>query len=134
MSQLLILAFDHNKDHLEHWADVIYGNETQESNSESYVDGLAFHWYNGANNRLLDGTYGYEALRATHDKYPNKILLATEGCSCPGILLDNWFRGERLGHDLIFDLNSWANGWLDWNLIVNRSISCYSICVLHYTY
>lgn len=87
-----------------------------------FIDGLAFHWYNGGNDRLLDGTYGFEAIRATHKKFPQKILLATEGCSCPGILLGDWFRGERLAHDVIFDLNNWANGWIDWNLIVDRFI------------
>lgn len=54
------------------------------SNKQSeYVDGMAFHWYSG-NDRLLDGTYGYEAVNATYHLAPEKILMATEGCSCPG--------------------------------------------------
>lgn len=68
----------------------------------------------------MDGTYGYNSVRSTHDKYPDKILLATEGCSCPGVQLGSWLRGERLGHDIMFDLNNWANGWIDWNLLVDR--------------
>jgi hypothetical protein len=56
------------------------------SNKKSeYVDGMAFHWYSG-NDRLLDGTYGYEAVNATYHLAPDKILMATEGCSCPGDL------------------------------------------------
>ena len=99
---------------------MLYGNETAISAAAEFVDGMAFHWYNGADDRLLDGTNGYDAVRSTHHKYPDKLLLATEGCSCPGVLLGNWLRAERLGHDLIFDVNNWANGWLDWNLIVDR--------------
>jgi hypothetical protein len=49
-----------------------------------YVDGMAFHWYGGTGDRLLDGTYGYDAVNATYHMAPDKILMATEGCSCPG--------------------------------------------------
>jgi glucosylceramidase len=113
----LILAFDHNKDHLELWADEMFNKSAAAS---SYVDGIAFHWYSGSGDRLMDGTFGYNTVNATHAKYPGKILLATEGCSCPGVEVGSWFRGERLGHDIMFDLLNWAQGWIDWNLIVNR--------------
>ena len=47
-------------------------------------------------------------------------LQATEGCSCPGVRLDDWVRAERLGHDVLFDLLNHAQGWIDWNLVVNH--------------
>ncbi len=53
--------------------------------ANQFVDGMAFHWYTGTTDRMLDGTYGYDSLNATHNAYPDKILLATEGCSCPGV-------------------------------------------------
>ena len=113
---LKILAFDHNKDHLFDWATAILGDEV----SAKYVDGMAFHWYAGGFDRMLDGTFGYNNVNKTHHAYPDKLLLNTEGCSCPGVLLDDWLRAERHGHDVIFDLLNYANGWIDWNLLVNH--------------
>ena len=57
---------------------------------------------------MTDGTYGYDAVNATHHFAPNKILLASEGCNCPGVNLDDWLRAERLAHDVIFDLQNYA--------------------------
>jgi O-glycosyl hydrolase len=108
-----ILAFDHNKDHLEAWAKEILGKD-----KHGYVDGMAFHWYGGMD-RMTDGTFGYEAVRATYEFAPNKLLLNTEGCSCPGIWLNNWLRAERLGHDILYDLMNYAQGWIDWNLLLD---------------
>ena len=42
---VLILAFDHNKDHLLSWAETIMGGDTGPNGG--YVDGMAFHWYTG---------------------------------------------------------------------------------------
>lgn len=112
---LKILAFDHNKDHLVKWADIILGDKE----AAQYVDGMAFHWYAGGLDRLLDGTYGYNSVNTTHHTYPDRLLISTEGCSCPGVVLDDWQRAERHGHDVIFDMLNHANGWIDWNLLVN---------------
>lgn len=113
---LKIIAFDHNKDHLIHWTETMFGE-----NDKGFVDGMAFHWYVGNVDRDLDGTYGYEAVNWASNRLPNdKILLATEACSCPGVLVDNWLRAERLAHDVIFDLVNNAQGWIDWNLLVDH--------------
>lgn len=111
--EVLILAFDHNKDHLLSWAQTIMGGD-----KGNYVDGMAFHWY-GDLDRLTDGTYGYNELNATYHYAPDKMLLATEGCSCPGIEVDDWLRAERLAHDVMYDLKNYVQGWIDWNLLVN---------------
>jgi glucosylceramidase len=113
---VLILAFDHNKDHLFNWTKVIMKNDLS---GKGYVDGMAFHWYTGNMDRALDGTYGYGDLRRSKAYAPGKIFLATEGCSCPGVKLDNWLRAERTGHDILYDLLNFAQGWIDWNLIVD---------------
>lgn len=68
---------------------------------------------------MTDGTYGYNDVLDTHQLIPDKLLLATEGCSCPGIEIDGWLRAERLAHDIMFDLQNYANGWIDWNLLVD---------------
>jgi glucosylceramidase len=83
--QIKILAFDHNKDHLLSWARTMLFPSADTSKLSEFVDGMAFHWYSG-NDRLLDGTYGYEAVNATYHLAPEKILMATEGCNCPGPL------------------------------------------------
>jgi hypothetical protein len=31
----------------------------------------------------------------------------------------NWLRAERLGHDIMYDLQNYAQGWIDWNLLVD---------------
>lgn len=102
----------------------------EKSKRSEYVDGMAFHWYSGMD-RLLDGTYGYESVNATYHLAPDKILMATEGCSCPGqwsslfrsiflgVEINSWLRAERLGHDVLYDLNNYAQGWIDWNLLVD---------------
>ena len=28
-------------------------------------------------------------------------------------------RAERLAHDVLYDINNWAQGWIDWNLLVD---------------
>jgi glucosylceramidase len=52
---------------------------------------------------------------------PDKILLATEGCSCPGVRLDDWLRAERLAHDVMYDLMNFGQGWIDWNLLLDST-------------
>lgn len=113
--EVKIFAYDHNKDALPEWAVAMYADEQV----SQYVDGLAFHWYVGGMNRDLDGTNGYDNLMFIHRAYPNKMLLGTEACSCPGVLLDDWFRTERFGHDVIADLNANAQGWIDWNVLLD---------------
>ena len=116
---ILLLAFDHNKDHLLAWTKTILGDKA----AAGFVDGMAFHWYAGEGDRMLDGTYGYEAINDSYHFVGNKekIFLATEGCSCPGISVDNWLRAERLSHDIIYDLENYAQGWIDWNLLVDSN-------------
>ena len=119
--EVLLLAFDHNKDHLFHWAKTMVDGTKKDKTGKDYVDGMAFHWYAGENDRMLDGTYGYDALNLTHHYAKDKILLATEGCSCPGVNINDWLRAERLSHDIIFDLLNYAQGWIDWNLLVDSN-------------
>jgi len=59
-------------------------------------------------------------LKAAHESFPDKNLLATEACDCPSIL-GNWDSGEHYAHDIIGDLNNWALGWVHWNLFLNMS-------------
>lgn len=110
-----LLAFDHNKDHIAKWTQTMFAKN---SKAKDFIDGMAFHWY-GGEDRLTDGTYGYDNLHISHALIPDKLLLGTEACSCPGIEKDSWFRAERVAHDILYDLQAHANGWIDWNLLLN---------------
>lgn len=61
-----------------------------------------------------------------YEQFPDKFLLATEACNCPGVKIGDWDRGitklpanicvlgESYAKDIIQDLNNFASGWVDW--------------------
>jgi glucosylceramidase len=102
---LKIMIFDHNKDHVANWVQTI----TSDATAAQYVDGTAFHWYSGPD---------FPNLAQAHRAAPNKFLLATEACNSPPSI-GNWQHGEKYGYDIIGDLNNWAVGWTDWNVLLN---------------
>ncbi len=134
-----ILAYDQNRDEqLYHWADVVYKDET----SSQYFDGMAVHWY--------ASTYDWfpEALNYTHEKAPNKHIIQTEACvdgQVPAWKDDAWYWSKeakdwgwtwapedqkhlhpkyvpvyRYARDIIGCLNSWVDGWVDWNMVLDK--------------
>ena len=79
--------------------------------------------YSGVS-RIMDGAYGYENVAAASAFALGKLFINTEGCSCPGTSFDpttSWFRAERLGHDIMYDVLNNAHGWIVWNLLVNHA-------------
>lgn len=55
---------------------------------------------------------------------PDKFVLSTESSNCPGVASDPalaWYRAQRYAHDIISDLNHFAAGWVDWNLILDTN-------------
>ncbi|EQC37141.1 hypothetical protein SDRG_05368 [Saprolegnia diclina VS20] len=111
-----LLMFDHNRGNVQMWAGAVYKHKA----ATQYIDGVAFHWYD--NTRELDGVQNHEHVNDTHNLHPEKILLATEAANCPGVASgdDAWARGMRYAHDILGDLNNWAAGWVDWNLILDH--------------
>ena len=106
-----IIGFDHNKDHVVEWAHGLYADE----GAKKYFDGIGVHWYGGLNTHNLENA---------HAIAPEKFLLATEACNCPGVIYESqplewWERAEHLGMDILQDLLHWCTGWVDWNLIVD---------------
>lgn len=65
-----LLMLDHSREHLEEWAEVIYGDPE----SAQYVTGAAVHWY--------ESTFKVyeEAFEQVHAKYPDYSIIHTEGC------------------------------------------------------
>lgn len=134
-----VLGFDQNRgEELEKWASVMYKDEA----SSKYYDGMAIHWY--------ASTYDYfpESLQYTHNKAPNKYLIQTEACvdsEIPKWKNDEWYWQKeatdwgwdwapekdkylhpkyspvnRYARDIIGCLNNWVDGWIDWNMVLDK--------------
>jgi glucosylceramidase len=135
---LKILGYDQNRAGLKEWVDVMFKDEA----SSKYYDGTAIHWY--------ESTYEVfpEALQYAHYKAPNKYLIETEGCidsQVPEWNNDAWYWKKeatdwgwdwasekdkhlhpkyapvnRYARDIIGCLNNWVDGWVDWNMILDK--------------
>lgn len=134
----IILGYDQNRAGLKEWVDVMYENEK----TSRYYDGTAIHWY--------ESTYEVfpEALQYAHFKAPDKYLIETEGCvdaEVPKWQDDAWYWAKeatdwgwdwaaeedkylhpkyapvnRYARDIIGCLNNWVDGWVDWNMVLDR--------------
>ncbi|MFT5243453.1 MAG: glucosylceramidase [Psychroserpens sp.] len=133
-----ILGYDQNRGGLREWVDVMYKDEA----ASKYYAGTAIHWY--------ESTYDYfpEELQYAHNKSPNKYLIETEGCvdsEIPKWKDDKWYWSKeatdwgwdwasdkdkhlhpkyapvnRYARDIIGCLNNWVDGWIDWNMVLDK--------------
>ena len=105
---LNLLIYDQNRDGLEHWADVILGDEE----TSKFVYGSAVHWYESTNKVYEDV---FERVNA---KFPDHAIIHTEGCiddlgkDAPGGILDP----HRFKETEWFDNDSfwWNENATDW--------------------
>jgi len=107
-----------------------------------FYDGTAVHWYGS--------TYHYfpEELQYAHNKAPGKHLIQTEAtidAEVPRWQDDVWYWSKeatdwgwdwapeerkhlhtkyvpvfRYARDMIGTLNNWVDGWIDWNMVLDR--------------
>jgi len=133
-----ILGYDQNRDHLKEWVDEMYKDEA----SSKYMDGTAIHWYASTFEVFPD------VLQYAHQKAPDKYLIETEGCvdsEIPHWKDDAWYWSKeatdwgwdwapeeekhlhpkyvpvyRYARDIIGCLNNWVDGWVDWNMVLDR--------------
>lgn len=101
------LIWDHNKDNiLERTIDCLvkYG-------SLNYASGIAFHWYTGSH---------FQNINQIHQLFPNMLLIHTEGCTGYSNFNphDELLNAEMYASELIGDLNNYANGFIDWNMVL----------------
>lgn len=104
-----INIWDHNKDIiLERVADSF-----SVPGAEDAIDGIGFHWYTG--------DY-FDALAEVHRQHPNKDLIFTEGCvEYSRFATDNQINhAEMYAHDIIGNFNAGMNGYIDWNLMLDK--------------
>ncbi|KAK5985803.1 Glucosylceramidase [Trichostrongylus colubriformis] len=111
--ELKVMTLDDNRFALPSWADIIFND----NEAAKYVDGVAVHWY-------LDGLIPASVLTTTHNRHPDKFILATEACAGVffghGPILGDWYRAEEYAVNIIEDLNHFAAGWTDWNMCLNE--------------
>jgi len=134
-----ILVYDQNRGkELEEWADVLL----KDKDLDKYIYGAAVHWYTSTNNVLE------ESLNYTHSIAPSKSIIQTEGCidsEVPHWNEDSWYWSKeatdwgydwaleenkknhpkyvpvyRYARDMIGCLNNWVEGWVDWNMVLDR--------------
>ena len=133
-----ILGYDQNRGGLKEWVDEMFKDE----NTSKYFAGTAIHWY--------ESTYDYlpDALQYAHQKAPNKYLIQTEACvdsEIPHWNDDAWYWKKeatdwgwdwasekdkylhpkyapvnRYATDIIGCLNNWVDGWVDWNMVLDK--------------
>ncbi len=120
LGSVKLFMWDHNKDLL--WEQVVHTlNALKAVGAENPFSGVAFHWYAGDH---------FEQVEAVSQLHPDLELLSTE--SCVEYLLYRFFseglthatrqqrRAERYGHDLIGNLASGAQGFIDWNMLLDE--------------
>ena len=134
-----ILGYDQNRDdELKQWVDVMYGDKE----AASYYGGTAVHWY-GSTYDVFAKQLQY-AKNAASDKH----LIQTEAtvdAEVPRWRDDTWYWSKdakdwgwdwapankkylhpkyvpvfRYARDLIGTLNNWVDGWIDWNMVLDR--------------
>ena len=138
LGHLNVLGYDQNRAGLDEWTASMY----RDSANAKYFAGTAIHWY--------ESTYDYfpDDLDRAHEAAPEKLLIETEGCidaEVPVWQDDDWYwqkeatdwgftwREEdkkylhpkyapvhRYARDIIGCLNHWVNGWVDWNMVLDR--------------
>ncbi|CAK9083342.1 unnamed protein product [Durusdinium trenchii] len=139
--EVKILVWDHNRDGMLERGAVMYDDPA----AAEFVWGVAYHWYGdaryetwpprtevtfedrqeGGEVKELRACSGFENVRRLADLRQDKHILFTEGCQELGgrdlaSVLADWKLGERYSMNLIADLNSGCEGWIDWNLCLDE--------------
>lgn len=106
-----LLIWDHNKERVVYRAKEIF----DDPEVKDMVAGIGYHYYSG--------DY-FENVKIFKELYSDKLAIHTEGCTGYERL---WFRKRRrrvpnaeiYAHDIIGDLNNGANGYIDWNMMLD---------------
>lgn len=136
--KIKILGYDQNRAGLKEWVDAMYKDEK----SSKYFAGTAIHWYESTYEVFPDD------LQYAHNKSPEKHLIQTEACidsEVPHWKDDEWYWKKeatdwgwdwasekekylhpkyapvnRYANDIIGCLNNWVDGWVDWNMVLDK--------------
>uniref|UniRef100_A0A1I7YYR4 Glucosylceramidase n=1 Tax=Steinernema glaseri TaxID=37863 RepID=A0A1I7YYR4_9BILA len=110
---ITLMCMDDQRFLLPTWADTVFADP----DASQYIAGVAVHWYE-------DYITPSHNLLWTHERHPDKFILATEACNgylplMHGPILGDWSRADAYAHDIIQDLNNYVAGWTDWNLCLD---------------
>ncbi|SDR67819.1 glycoside hydrolase family 30 protein [Opitutus sp. GAS368] len=105
-----IIAWDHNRTLMYERARVMLDDPA----AAKYVWGIGFHWY------VNDS---YDNVRLVKEAYPKTHVMLTEACLYPWdrAKMTEWHWGESYGTALIHDFNNGAEGWTDWNILLDET-------------
>lgn len=105
-----IIIWDHNRGLMYQRASEILNDPA----AAKYVWGVGFHWYVEDN---------FDNVKRVQEAFPQTHLLFTEGTNYPFNLdsIYNWHWGENYGKSMIHDLNNGADGWCDWNILLDQT-------------
>lgn len=99
--EVKILAWDHNKGRLYHRMEEIYREVPD------LVAGAAFHWYSGQH---------FEELALMRERYPGKLLIASEFCNGLGRKIFDTYGAELMGN-----LTHGVQAECEWNLMLGAA-------------
>jgi glucosylceramidase len=110
-----IIVWDHNRDLIVQRALTIFGDTA----AARYAWGTGFHWYED----WSGGTQMYDNVALVQRLFPNKHLLFTEGtpATFDSTGYGRWSLGEAYGRSMIHDFNAGAEGWTDWNILLDET-------------
>ena len=108
-----IIVWDHNRDLMTQRARVIF----DDPEASKYAWGLGFHWYE----TWAGGQPMFANVGAVHRAWPDKHLLLTEATveGFDASKMQSFANAERYGTALINDFNNGAEGWTDWNILLD---------------
>ena len=114
MGNKKLIVWDHNRDLLYQRASTIL----EDPEAAKYVWGIGFHWYE----TWTKAGPQFENTRLTHQAFPGKNLIFTEGCNeqYDAAKVNDWALGERYGESMINDFNAGTVAWTDWNILLDE--------------
>ena len=110
-----IIVWDHNRDLMTQRARVIF----EDPDASRYAWGMGFHWYE----TWAGGAPMHANVGTVHQAWPDKHLLLTEATveGFDPARLQSFANAERYGASLINDFNQGAEGWTDWNILLDEN-------------
>ncbi len=109
-----IIVWDHNRDLIVQRAQTIF----DDPEAAKYAWGIGFHWYED----WSGGQQMYGNVALVNRLYPDKHIIFTEGtpANFDSTAYARWSLGEAYGKSMINDFNSGAEGWTDWNILLDE--------------